>query len=66
MNNLQDHGYTVAMYYGKTLEYAGSMSAEGLPVLRENAVRLDRFEAIQVSENLQALGWFTMINGYWQ
>jgi hypothetical protein len=66
MDNLQEHGYTVAMYYDKTLVYAGRMSAEGLPVLSENAVRLDRFEADQVAENLRAAGWFTLICGYWQ
>jgi len=64
MNNLQKHGYTIAMY-GNGF-YQGRMSAEGLPVLSENAVRLDRFEADQVAENLQAAGWVTLICGYWQ
>lgn len=65
MNNLQEHGYTVAMYFQNGV-YAGRMSAEGKPVLSENAVRLDRFEADQVVDNLQAAGWIAMPCGYWQ
>ncbi len=63
---IQEHGYTIAMYYSKTVVYAGRMNAEGLPVLEANAIRLSRFEADQVAENLQAVGWLTIICGYWQ
>jgi hypothetical protein len=41
------------------------MSAEGKPVLSEYAVRLDRFEADQVVEILQAAGWVAKSCAWW-